>query len=44
MVETGKIHELTEAGANEFMKKPFDVDVLLAHICQLLDVESLPAK
>ena len=44
MVETGKIHELTEAGASEFMKKPFDVDVLLAHICQLLDVESLPAK
>jgi DNA-binding response OmpR family regulator len=44
MVETGKIQELTEAGANEFMKKPFDVDVLLAHICQLLDVESLPAK
>lgn len=44
MVETGKIQELTDAGANEFMKKPFDVDVLLAHICQLLDVESLPAK
>jgi excisionase family DNA binding protein len=44
MVETGKIQELTDAGADEFMKKPFDVDVLLAHICQLLDVESLPAK
>ncbi len=44
MVETGKIQELTDAGADEFMKKPFDVDVLLAHICQLLDVESLPAR
>ncbi len=44
MVETSKIQELLDAGADEFMKKPFDVDVLLAHICQLLDVESLPAK
>jgi len=44
MVEMGKIQELTDAGADEFMKKPFDVDVLIAHICQLLDVESLPAK
>jgi len=44
MVETDKIQELSDAGANEFMKKPFDVDVLVAHICQLLDVEGLPAK
>jgi excisionase family DNA binding protein len=44
MVETSKIQELRDAGADEFMKKPFDVDVLLANICQLLDVETLPPK
>ena len=44
MVETNKIQELRDAGSNEFLKKPFDVDVLLAHICQLLEVEVLPAK
>ncbi|MEO2046918.1 MAG: response regulator [Pirellulales bacterium] len=44
MVETNKIQELRDAGSNEFLKKPFDVDVLLAHICQLLEVEVLPAS
>jgi excisionase family DNA binding protein len=44
MVETNKIQELRDAGSDEFLKKPFDVDVLLAHICQLLEVEVLPAK
>jgi len=44
MVETNKIQELSDAGSDDFLKKPFDVDVLLAHICQLLDVEVLPAK
>ena len=44
MVETNKIQELRDAGADEFLKKPFDVDVLLAHICQLLEVEVLPAR
>lgn len=44
MVETNKIQELSDAGSNEFLKKPFDIDVLVAHICQLLEVEVLPAK
>jgi excisionase family DNA binding protein len=44
MVETNKIQELLDAGSNDFLKKPFDVDVLLAHICQLLEVEVLPAN
>jgi excisionase family DNA binding protein len=44
MVETNKIQELRDAGSDDFLKKPFDVDVLLAHICQLLEVEVLPAR
>ncbi len=39
MVEQAKIQELRDAGANEFMKKPFDVEELIGRICQLLDVE-----
>lgn len=39
MVEQDKIQELRDAGANDFMKKPFDVDELINRICQLLDVE-----
>ena len=40
MVETDKIQELRDAGANDFMKKPFDIEELVARICQLLDVEA----
>jgi excisionase family DNA binding protein len=39
MVEQAKIQELRDAGANDFMKKPFDVEELIGRICQLLDVE-----
>jgi len=34
--------QLRDAGANDFLKKPFDVENLVNHICQLLDVESVP--
>ncbi|MCA8988838.1 MAG: response regulator [Planctomycetaceae bacterium] len=39
MVERDKIEELREAGANDFLQKPFDVDTLMSRICKLLDVE-----
>ncbi len=44
MVEADKVQELRDAGANDFMQKPFDVDDLVGRICQLLEVEVAPAK
>src|SRR6476660_9583145 len=41
MIEDDKIQELRDAGANDFVKKPFDVENLVDRICQLLDVESV---
>ncbi len=43
MVEEDRIQQLRDAGANDFLKKPFDVDALTARVCQLLDVEAAPA-
>ncbi len=40
MVEADKVQELRDAGANDFMQKPFDVDNLITRVCQLLEVES----
>jgi excisionase family DNA binding protein len=39
MVEQDKIVELREAGANDFMHKPFNVDRLLDRACDLLEIE-----
>lgn len=39
MVEEDRIQKLRDAGADDFMKKPFDVDALTNRVCQLLDVE-----
>ncbi len=44
MVEADKIQELRDAGANDFMKKPFEVDALIDRICQLLDVEAMASS
>ena len=39
MVEQDKIGELKEAGANEFVQKPFEVEKLIERMCRLLDIE-----
>jgi excisionase family DNA binding protein len=39
MVEQDKIAELKEAGANDFMNKPFNVEKLLERACSMLDME-----
>ncbi len=44
MVEKDKVQELYDAGANEFLQKPFDVDDLSGHIYRLLDLEAMPVK
>jgi len=39
MVEQDKVADLKEAGANDFMQKPFEVEALVERICQHLDME-----
>jgi excisionase family DNA binding protein len=39
MVEQDKVAELRDAGANDFLHKPFNVDRLLDRACDLLDIE-----
>ncbi|NIP86447.1 MAG: response regulator [Planctomycetales bacterium] len=41
MVEEDKVDDLKAAGANDFMRKPFEVDRLVERICRLLDIESV---
>ena len=43
MVEQDKVAELREAGANEFLQKPFEIEALVERMCQLLDVEPMHA-
>ena len=40
MVEEDKVDGLRQAGANDFMRKPFEGDRLIERICQLLEIES----
>jgi excisionase family DNA binding protein len=42
MVEGDKIEELREAGANDFVQKPFEIEHLVDRICELLDVQPGP--
>ncbi len=39
MVEENRINDLLASGANDFLRKPFDVDVLQKKICHMLDIE-----
>ncbi|MGL6225928.1 MAG: response regulator [Thermoguttaceae bacterium] len=39
MVEEDKIAELRDAGANDFLHKPFESDQLIERMCKLLDIE-----
>ena len=39
MVEADKIDDLRKSGANDFMQKPFEVEILIDRMCGLLDVE-----
>ena len=44
MVEQDKIDDLKAAGANDFMHKPFEVEVLVDRMCQLLDMETASTR
>jgi len=39
MVEAEKVQELRDAGANDFVQKPFEVDTLIQRVCRQLDME-----
>jgi excisionase family DNA binding protein len=39
MVEEDKVADLKEAGANQFMQKPFEIESLIERMCELLDME-----
>ena len=39
MVEQDKVTDLKDAGANDFMQKPFEIESLVERMCKLLDVE-----
>lgn len=43
MVEEDKIQELKLAGADEFVRKPFDMDELIDKMCGLLEMEPAAA-
>jgi len=40
MVEEDKIEDLKQAGADDFLQKPLDVDELMRRVCKLLDIET----
>ena len=39
MVEESRIEELRQAGADDFMRKPFDIDDLLRNVCGKLNID-----
>lgn len=43
MVEADKIDDLRNAGANDFLQKPFEVETLLDRVCSMLEMEPATA-
>ena len=41
MVEQDKVSDLRDAGADDFMQKPFDVEKLVERACGLLELETV---
>ncbi len=41
MVEEDKVADLRDAGANDFMHKPFEVEKLIDCMCELLEIETV---
>ena len=41
MVEEDKVADLRDAGADDFMHKPFEVERLIDRVCELLDLEAV---
>lgn len=39
MIEQDKVGDLREAGADDFVQKPFTVDRLIERVCDLLDID-----
>jgi len=44
MVEADKVQDLRDAGADDFMQKPFSVDALMDRACAMLDMESITSR
>jgi excisionase family DNA binding protein len=42
MVEEDKVQELRDAGADDFLQKPFEIEELLERMCAQLEIESVP--
>jgi DNA-binding response OmpR family regulator len=40
MVEEEKVQELRDAGADDFLHKPLDIDELTRRVCKQLDLET----
>jgi len=43
MIEEDKIQELRLSGADDFLHKPFDIEVLIDRMCGQLEIEPAPA-
>jgi DNA-binding response OmpR family regulator len=44
MVEADRVADLRDAGANDFVQKPFSIDRLMERSCELLLLETAPTS